>query len=62
MFDISRALVFRYQGLRGSLSCAQYIPHEMGLDLEDLLAYDGGAATIKISYRPYDWSVNTIDE
>lgn len=34
----------------------------MALDLEDMLAYDGGAATIKISYRPYDWTVNTIDD
>ena len=40
----------------------QYIPPEQARELEDMLAHDGGAATIKIGYRPYDWSVNTLDE
>ena len=40
----------------------QYIPPDQASDLENMLAYDGGAATIKIGYRPYDWSINTIDE
>lgn len=46
-----------------TLMCGvQYIPPEQARELEDMLSYDGGAATIKIGYRPYDWSVNTLDE
>ena len=39
----------------------QFLPHDVAHDLEDMLAHDGGAATIKIHYRPYDWGVNTAE-
>ena len=39
----------------------QFLPHDVAHELEDMLAHDGGAATIKINYRPYDWGVNTAD-
>jgi len=41
--------------------CAQFLPHDVAHELEDLLAHDGGVATIKISHRPYDWGVNTAE-
>lgn len=40
---------------------AQYIPPEVAHDLEDMLAHDGGAATIKIKYRTYDWGVASTE-
>jgi len=46
-----------------TISCcrAQFLPHDVAHELEDMLAHDGGAATIKISHRPYDWGVNTAE-
>ena len=39
----------------------QFLPHDVAHELEDMLAHDGGASTIKISHRPYDWGVNTAE-
>ena len=39
----------------------QYIPSDVAHDLEDMLSSEGGAASIKIRYRPYDWSVTVVE-
>ena len=44
------------------LPALQYLPDDLAHELEDMLAHDGGAATIKINYRPYDWSANALEE